>query len=83
MIENNHYRYLIGSRGSPPGYPIVVTSNYYLVRGGIKHGSLVGILVQGSRLRYRARDAPTLDQLEKLQDLRKIVRYLRKHQCLY
>jgi hypothetical protein len=80
MIENNHYRYLIGSRGSPPGYPIVVTSNYYLVRGGIKHGSLVGILGQGSILRYRARDAPTLDQLDQLEDLKKIVRYLRKTQ---
>ena len=81
MIENNHYRYLIGSRGSPPGYSlIVVTANYYLIKGGIKHGSLVGILGQGSSLRYRARDAPTLDQLEKLEDLRKIVRYLRKNQ---
>ena len=80
MIENNHYRYLIGSRGSPPGYPIVVTTNYYLIKGGIKHGSLVGILGQGSRLRYRARDAPTLDQLDQLEDLKKIVRYLRKTQ---
>jgi hypothetical protein len=80
MIENNHYRYLIGSRGSPQGRPLILTEHYYLIKGGIKYGSLVGILGKGSRLRYRARDAPTLDQLEKLEDLRKIVWYLRKNQ---